>query len=643
MATLSLTACGDDDEELNQGGGGNSEPPTELKLLSTTPANGATDVPLGDIEVVFTFNQNVHWKDGTFTMDSFVEGATIKEIALDKASLYITVNCTQSATRVTIKVPQGFLYSPKDMPSPDISLSFTTAVEVTPLPGNFETAAEAVKNMGVGWNMGNTLEANRQTITDVNNDGYWGQQGLESETCWGQYAATPELLKMMKDAGFGAIRVPVTWYNHMDKNGNVDAAWMQRVHQVVDYVISQDMYCIINVHHDTGADGDGFKSWLKADTTIYNTNKARYEYLWKQIAEEFQNYDQRLLFESYNEMLDKVNSWCFASFAADGQYNSGIATSAYKAINSYAQSFVNVVRATGGNNASRNLVVNTYGACNGSGTWNNNHLQEPLTKMALPTDVVSDHLIFQVHAYPGLKNNNLASIKNEVSAMMTTLKSQLAAKGAPVIVGEWGTMDWDSDVNYNDNRQNFLEFCTHFVQQAKNNDIGTFYWMGISDGASRLFPAFSQPDLARTILQAYHGTGFNPTLPVRSDYANTCIQVTVSYTNQWGEFNVFDGKTTASEYSGLMVELANAPAAGFLQLKVYCDKEDYLSVTNAVTTLNFLPSMGTITRITLQSNNPSGSTTIKGVWLLKKDGTKTPVDPSVFWGCTMSNVTLVDY
>ena len=89
---------------------------------------------------------------------------------------------------------------------------------------DFETAKEAVKNMGVGWNLGNTLEANSQTVTDVTQSNYWGQQDLTSESCWGQYVTKPELLKMMKDAGFGAIRVPVTWYNHMDKDGKVDAA-----------------------------------------------------------------------------------------------------------------------------------------------------------------------------------------------------------------------------------------------------------------------------------------------------------------------------------------------------------------------------------------------------------------------------------
>ncbi len=133
---------------------------------------------------------------------------------------------------------------------------------------DFETAKNAVKNMGVGWNLGNTLDANDATKT-------WTTTA-QHETCWGQPVTKPELLKMMKEAGFGAIRVPITWYQEMDANGKVNDAWMKRVKEVVDYVIDNGMYCIINVHHDTGADGGNYKSWLKASTNSYDTNKAKY-------------------------------------------------------------------------------------------------------------------------------------------------------------------------------------------------------------------------------------------------------------------------------------------------------------------------------------------------------------------------------
>lgn len=358
---------------------------------------------------------------------------------------------------------------------------------------DFENATDAVKNMGVGWNLGNTLDANDATKTWTTTE--------QHETCWGQPVTKPELLKMMKDAGFGAIRVPVTWYQEMDSNGKVNAAWMARVKEVVDYVINNGMYCILNVHHDTGPGGG---AWIKASTDNYNSNKEKYEYLWKQIAETFKNYDQHLLFEAYNEMLDPYNSWCFASFATSAKYDAQVAASAYEGINSYAQSFVTTVRATGGNNTNRNLVVNTYAACSGGGTWNT-HLNDPLTEMKLPSDQVENHLIFQVHSYPGLKKNNLDAIKKEVTEMMSGLKTILAAKGAPVIIGEWGTQDDDSNENYNNNNSNYREFCTHFVQEAQKNGIATFYWMGLSDGAFRAQLLFNQPDLAETIVRAYHG------------------------------------------------------------------------------------------------------------------------------------------
>lgn len=387
-----------------------------------------------------------------------------------------------------------------------------------------ETATDAVKNMGVGWNLGNTLDANKDSGTDISLASYWGQQGVESETYWGQPVTKPELFAMMKKAGFGAIRVPVTWYNHMDKNGKVDEAWMKRVHQVVDYVLDNGLYCIVNVHHDTGADNASHASWLKAGEDSYNLNKDRFEGLWKQIAEEFKDYGKELLFESYNEMLDKYSSWCFATFAAPGQYNAADATSAYNGINGYAQSFVNAVRATGGNNATRNLVINTYSASNGYGSWNS-HLKDPLTKLKMPEgEAGKGHIIFEVHAYPNITttnggtvtNRSLSSIKSEVDGMIKVLKDNLVSKGGPVIFGEWGTNNVDSGTgktDYDVRRELMFQFAEYFVKQTKAAGMGTFYWMGMSDGPLRNVPAFNQPDLAECVTKAYHGSDFNGEYP----------------------------------------------------------------------------------------------------------------------------------
>lgn len=415
-----------------------------------------------------------------------------------------------------------------------IALASTANAQIT------ETATDAVKNMGLGWNLGNTLDAYSCATTDVTNDSYWGCQGLDSETCWGQPKATKELITMMKNAGFGAIRVPVTWFNHLDKNGKVNTQWMARVKEVVDYVISNGLYCILNVHHDTGADNSNFTSWLKADVTYYNNNKTRYEYLWQQIATEFKDYDKHLIFEAYNEMLDTKNSWCYASFNTSNKYDATIATSAYNAINSYGQSFVNTVRNTGGNNATRNLVVNTYCAATGYGTWST-HLKEPVTMKTLPDDSATGHLIFEVHDYPNLTSNNsnrsISDIKSEVDGTISFLKTNLVSKGAPVIFGEWGTANVDAGsgkTDYDVRPELVKQFVQYFVQQCKASNFGNFYWMGLSDGTYRSIPAFNQPDLAQWLAEAYHGSSFAGEYPTTSTGVSTVTAFDGEKALAWG-------------------------------------------------------------------------------------------------------------
>ena len=512
----------------------------------------------------------------------------------------------------------------------------------------FETATEAVKNMGVGWNLGNTLEANSQTYHDFTKDNYWGQQGLESETCWGQSKAKPELIKMMKDAGFGAIRVPVTWYNHMDKDGKVNAEWMKRVHEVVDYVINQGLYCIVNVHHDTGADDDSFKSWIKADEANYTQNKARYENLWKQIAEEFKDYDEHLLFESYNEMLDKLSSWCFASFAAKGQYDATVATSAYNAINSYAQSFVTTVRNTGGNNATRNLVVNTYAACCGNGTWSD-HLKEPLSQLTIPTDPAANHLMVQVHDYPNIANG-IANVKKEIDDMVAAWNTHILSKGIPMILGEWGTAnvdEGDGKTDYDVRRDVMFEFVDYMIAKCKEHHVATFYWMGLSDGAYRSLPAFNQPDLAERIAKAYHGNDFAGIYPTEDDFN---ISYIVEYEKEWAELFLYGNYNSVSplkltEYKGLRIEMDDNYGSK-LQVKVYGDatgssfKEAYytLSANSKTTTVNFenAKTGSTVSRITLQTNVGATKAKINQVALIKSDNSEVKLSPTTAWGCTLS-------
>ena len=423
---------------------------------------------------------------------------------------------------------------------------------------DFETATDAVKNMGVGWNLGNTLDSNSGDINNMWIECFTSRTPSDYETAWRQVITTPELIKMMKDAGFNAIRLPVTWYPHMEATFNsvkyvsstqtltpwdrtndpigtkIQKAWMQRVHEVVDYVISQGMYCILNIHHDTGSANT---AWLIASESDYAKQKDCFEAIWQQIAEEFKDYDEHLLFEGYNEMLDPYHSWNFASWDTPSRYDNAVATSAYNAINSFAQSFVDVVRATGGNNSQRNLIVSTYSASSGAGSWNQ-HLQDPLKYMKRPNDEVENHIIFEVHSYLDIKDLN--DTKNVVNQMISALKSYLVAKGAPVIIGEWGTSVENGYALY---RQNMLSFARYFVEQTKANDIGTFYWMGLSDGEHRSVPEFNQTDLKDAIIKGYYG-----------DQGYTAIRPSIYQRSDDGTIYNLNGTPTANPYKGIFIQ-----------------------------------------------------------------------------------------
>ena len=519
----------------------------------------------------------------------------------------VFMSCEQeSVEQDDTEVPVTPDPEPEPEPEPD--------PEPEPLPV-FESSFEAITNMGVGWNLGNTLESIWTGDTD-------GRDWRRWETGWGQSVTTQSLMNMMKNAGFGAIRVPVSWGVHMDADGKVYEEWMNRVNEVVDYVLNAGMYCIINIHHDTGADEE--LAWLVASPERYARERQKYENLWKQIAMRFRDYDQRLLFESYNEMLDEGRSWCFASYSLG--YDAVVAAGAYQAINDYAQSFVDAVRATGGNNAVRNLVVNTYGACNGAGNWNS-HLQDPLKNMKMPKDDVKDHILFQVHSYPTI--DDLPAMEREVTQMLDDLETYLVSQGGPVIVGEWGTF------SENPTLENYCHYAKWFVSECKRRGIGTFHWMNLSDGMYRSIPCFSSPELAASIVKGYHGDGFSPVIPVIDDYD---LDYKVTYRDLWSELHLTQSSVDLNEYGGITFELDQAPAEGQLHVKVYGENgnEQYVKFSDASPVAEFDASVlgSKAERVTLQLLQSGGLTlTVKSVHLIRKDGTLEPCIPSPFWGC----------
>ena len=508
----------------------------------------------------------------------------------------------------------------------------------------FETATEAVKNMKVGWNLGNTFDSHRIGVTDV----------TQTETMRGQPVTQPELMEMMKMAGFNAIRVPVTWYPHMNTAGNIDNAWMNRIQEVVDYVINQGMYCIINVHHDTGKTGNSNenKGWIRATRYSYSQNKATFEKIWQQIANRFKNYGQLLIFEGYNEILDTLDSWNYPSFNSEipegseqeYPYDAEIAQSAYDAINSYATSFVQTVRATGGNNAYRNLIVSTYAAADARSEGEKN--LEPVVNLNKPEN--SNHIIFEVHTYPPIVDKvdgvtvlrDSTKIKNQIDYMVGNMKTYFVERyNSPVIFGEWGTSNVDAGsgkTDYDLRRDYMFKFVDYFVKKTKENDMATFYWMGLSNGSNRSLPVFNQADLAEKILKAYYGEDYEPNLISQNDYHK---EYQVNFAKQYAEINLAeDANGLETNYKAIRLVLAEAPASN-KELRIRAKKPDdtygdYNYVRSTDEILNFSTvSQSPINKINLKWRSDGSLTiNIKHVYLIKHDGSTVEVVPKTISG-----------
>ena len=481
-------------------------------LVSASPADGIGGIEGPSLSIVFTFDQNILCTSASLEGVAVDGGAFIEKVSPSGATLTVVVSGLARGKHYTVTLPAGSVrgFKPDQKASPAITFGFSTKEpDPAPDPGSWESAASAVKNMGAGWNLGNTLDSHSGEVSHMWIESKADRTTADYETAWGQPVTTRALIHMFKEAGFKAIRIPVTWYPHMgtlevnagrwdmakwleSKDYQVDPAWMARVREVVGYVIDEGLYCILNVHHDTGDHGKEKKgtAWLVADR--FDAAKDRYAALWEQIAETFKDYGDHLLFESYNEMLDSYDSWCFATFASPGNYDATVAAAAYAGINSYADLFVKTVRATGGNNAVRNLVVNTYGACSGDGTWNP-HLKDPLTQFSLPE--APGHIAVQVHSY--WDADKFDEQKADIDHLFVNLDQYIGRRlGVPVIIGEWGGYA-------NEDSAAMARFAGYFARKAKEAGVAAFYWMCLSDGEDRTVPTWTTPGIKDAILDAY--------------------------------------------------------------------------------------------------------------------------------------------
>lgn len=326
--------------------------------------------------------------------------------------------------------------------------------------------SQIVEAMGPGWNLGNQLES----VTD----------NVSEETNWGNPVITEKLIQSVKAAGFKSIRIPVSYFAKIDddKDYTIDSKWLDRVQEVVDYCIKNDLYAVINIHGDGYNTIDG--SWLLCNGKNQTEIKKKYKKVWKQIAERFKNYDEHLLFESMNEEFDGSYS------EPNKEY--------YQNINDYNQIFVDTVRKTGDNNTKRWLIIPG---------WNTNiDYTAGDYGFKLPTDQYRDksidkeeqRIMISVHYYSpwdfcGGENGVITQWGNEAddpSKTSTTcdetymknqlnlMKTTFADKGYPVFIGEYGSIDKTSYDSENEYYRAY--FARKLCQMSRKNGCIPMYW-----------------------------------------------------------------------------------------------------------------------------------------------------------------------
>lgn len=314
-------------------------------------------------------------------------------------------------------------------------LLLASSVSFAQLP----TANEVASKMYPGWNLGNTMEANNNGTNFANN------VGLSGETAWQSTKTTQAVIDFVKSQGFKSVRIPCNWVcGHISDatSCTIDAAWMARVKEIVDYCISDGLYVVLNDHYDGGWVEKSFNDI--SDATIAS-NSVTMKKIWTQIANEFKDYDEHLLFAGLNEP-DVTNQ------------------NQTDALLKYEQAFVDAVRATGGNNETRTLIVQ------GPGT----DIDKTVDYFsAMPTDVVADRLMVEVHYYnpPQFSgvwengkpfyfwgngnhtpNGSYAQYnatwgeESYLSAQFKKMKNKFSDKGIPVLLGEFGA-NWRSISN----------------------------------------------------------------------------------------------------------------------------------------------------------------------------------------------------
>ncbi|MBQ8622937.1 MAG: glycoside hydrolase family 5 protein [Oscillospiraceae bacterium] len=304
----------------------------------------------------------------------------------------------------------------------------------------YKTQAELIEAMGMGWNLGNTLDA------------------PDGETSWGQPVTTKDMMLKLKELGFNSVRIPVSWGKHVSSAPEyiIDDKWMARVREVVDYALEADLIVIINSHHDNDIyeprknNGDEAVQYLSA--------------IWAQIAQEFKDYDQRLIFEAMNEprLVGTKYEWWLDMNAKDCQYAAEI-------VNTCNQAFVDVVRAASGKNTDRYLLSSVYCGAPDSAM---------IDEYILPADTAENKIMLAVHAYTPYDlamgddmsiNSFGTNEKNSINWFIDRLYNKFVKNGVHVVIDEMGI------INKNNPLARY-EWAKYYVSKAKENGMACMVW-----------------------------------------------------------------------------------------------------------------------------------------------------------------------
>lgn len=323
------------------------------------------------------------------------------------------------------------------------------------------TALEVTRLMGNGTNLGNTLEACDNTRAYAA-----GTAPTVYETSWGQPVTTPEMLTALKAAGFDTIRIPVAWMTNATSlsagDYTIDPAYLDRVQEVVDYARAAGMYVIINDHWDGGWWGM-FGS--ESESTRAFAMEA-YIGMWQQIAARFADYSDYVIFESANEELGARFDEDSPLYCSDSVVTYLEDDARHALCNEVNQAFVDTVRASGGNNAQRFLLIAGYGT---------NIDQTCDERFQMPTDSAKDKLLVSVHYYDPWSYCGASSAagatawgtKSDYAYMDEQLAkmTKFTAQGVGVVIGEYGALpgaDGEMKANALAYHTRFLDLCTAY-------------------------------------------------------------------------------------------------------------------------------------------------------------------------------------